>query len=119
VTKTAEANGAIAEVTYGAHYPTTYNTPDLTEAMLPSLQKTAGASNIISGPALTVSEDFSFYAEKVPALFIFLGGMPKGADPLTVPVNHSPDFFIDESAFTLGTKAMCNLAVDYMSANSK
>jgi amidohydrolase len=119
VTKTAEADGAVAEVIYGMHYPVTYNNPDLTAAMLPSLQKTAGASNIISGPALTGSEDFSFYAEKVPALFVFLGGMPKGADPLTVPVNHSPDFFIDESAFTLGTKAMCNLALDYMSANSK
>jgi amidohydrolase len=120
-TKTAEAEGATAEVIipYTTHYPVTYNNPDLTAKMLPSLQQTAGTANVVLGPALTGSEDFSFFAEKVPGLFIFLGAMPKGADPKTVAVNHSPDFFIDESAFTLGVKAMCNLTLDYMAANSK
>jgi amidohydrolase len=120
-TKTAEAEGAVAEITipYESHYPVTYNNPQLTEQMLPSLKATAGAANVIAGPVLTGSEDFSFYANKVPGFFIFLGGMPKGADPLTVPVNHSPDFFIDESAFALGVKAMCNLTLDYMGAHSK
>ncbi|HEY4324096.1 MAG TPA: amidohydrolase [Mucilaginibacter sp.] len=120
-TKTAEAEGATAEVTipYSVHYPVTYNNQALTAAMLPTLQQVAGAANVASGPALTVSEDFSFFAEKVPGLDIFLGGMPKGADPRTTPVNHSPDFFIDESAFTLGVKALCNLTLDYMAANSK
>jgi len=87
--------------------------------MLPTLQQVAGAANVASGPALTVSEDFSFFAEKVPGLDLFLGGMPKGSDPKTAAINHSPDFYIDESAFPLGVKAMCNLALDYMSANSK
>lgn len=120
-TKTAEAGGAIAEVTipYESHYPVMYNNPLLTREMLPSLEETAGASKIIDGPALTGSEDFSFYAEKVPALFIFLGGMPKGGDPSTVAVNHSPDFYIDESGFSLGAKALCNLTLDYMNDYSK
>ena len=120
-TKTAEAEGAVAEVTipYSVHYPVTYNNPALTAAMLPTLQQVAGAANVASGPALTVSEDFSFFAEKVPGLDLFLGGMPKGSDPKTAAINHSPDFYIDESAFPLGVKAMCNLALDYMSANSK
>jgi amidohydrolase len=120
-TKTAEAEGAVAEVTipYSVHYPVTYNNPALTAAMLPTLQQVAGAANVAPGPALTVSEDFSFFAEKVPGLDIFLGGMPKGADPKTVAINHSPDFYIDESAFSLGVKTLCNLTVDYMKMNSK
>jgi amidohydrolase len=120
-TKTAEAEGAVAEVTipYSVHYPVTYNNPALTAAMLPTLQQVAGAANVASGPALTVSEDFSFFAEKVPGLDIFLGGMPKGSDPKTVAINHSPDFYIDESAFALGVKTLCNLTVDYMRMNSK
>jgi amidohydrolase len=119
--KTAEAQGAVAEVTipYSIHYPVTVNDPALTAAMLPTLQQTAGAANILSGPALTASEDFSYYSQKVPGLFVFLGGMPKGADPKTVPINHSPDFYIDESAFALGVKTLCNLTVDYMEMNSK
>jgi len=118
VTKIAEANGAEADVKipYSVHYPVTYNDPELTAKMLPVLQETAGASNVIGGPAVTGGEDFSFYQEKVPGLFVFLGGMPKGADSKTVAPNHTPDFYIDESAFPLGVKTLCNLTLDYMAS---
>lgn len=115
-TKTAEAGGAKAEVKipYSAHYPVTFNDPELTEKMLPSLQSSAGAAHVKLKPPVTGAEDFSFYQEKVPGLFIFLGGMPKNGDPLKAPSHHTPDFFIDESGFTLGVNTMCNLALDYM-----
>jgi amidohydrolase len=115
-TKTAEAGGAKAEVKipYSAHYPVTFNDPVLTEKMLPSLQRSAGAGHVKLKPPVTGAEDFSFYQEKVPGLFIFLGGMPKNGDPLKAPSHHTPDFFIDESGFTLGVNTMCNLALDYM-----
>jgi amidohydrolase len=120
-TKTAEAEGAIAEVNipYSSHYPVTYNDPALTAKMLPSLQATAGADNLLLRPPVTGAEDFSFYQQKAPGLFIFLGGMPKGQNPITAPSHHTPDFFIDESGFALGAKALCNLTIDYMNANSK
>jgi amidohydrolase len=120
-TKTAEAQGATAEVKipYSSHYPVTYNDPALTQQMLPSLKKTAGAENVLLRPPVTGAEDFSFYQEKVPGMFIFLGGMPKGADPLKAPSHHTPDFYIDESGFTLGVKALCNLTRDYMNAKGK
>jgi len=115
-TKTAEAAGAIAEVKipYSNHYPVTYNDVALTEKMLPSLEKVAGAENVKLIPAITGAEDFSFFQEKVPGLFFFLGGMPKGADPKTAPSHHTPDFFIDESSFKLGVKALTGLTLDYM-----
>ncbi|AOM80740.1 amidohydrolase [Pedobacter steynii] len=115
-TKTAEAGGGKAEVKipYSNHYPVTFNDIPLTEKMLPSLQATAGADHVRLKPPVTGAEDFSFYQEKVPGLFIFLGGMPKGGDPLKAPSHHTPDFFIDESGFTLGVKALSNLALDYM-----
>lgn len=115
-TKTAEAAGATAtvEIPFESRYPVTYNDPGLTAQMLPSLQKTAGADNVKLIPPRTGSEDFSFFQEKVPGLFFFLGGMPKGGDPKTAPSHHTPDFMIDESGFTLGVNAMVNLVVDYM-----
>ncbi|MBB2151110.1 amidohydrolase [Pedobacter gandavensis] len=115
-TKTAEAGGARAEVKipYSNHYPVTFNDVVLTEKMLPSLQATAGAAHVRLKPPVTGAEDFSFYQEKVPGLFIFLGGMPKGQDPLKAPSHHTPDFFIDESGFGLGVEALSNLALDYM-----
>jgi amidohydrolase len=119
VTGTAAMQGATAKVTLGNVYPVTYNDPVLAAEMLPTLQETAGAANVSVGPPVTGAEDFSFYQKKVPGLFYFLGGMPKGGDPKTTPANHSPDFFIDESGFALGVKTMCNLTLDYMAANSK
>lgn len=115
-TKTAEAGGGKAEVQipYSNHYPVTFNDIPLTEKMLPSLQATAGKDHVRLKPPVTGAEDFSFYQEKVPGLFIFLGGMPKGGDPLKAPSHHTPDFFIDESGFTLGVNALSNLALDYM-----
>ena len=116
VTKTAEAAGATAEVIipFSTHYPVTYNDPELTAKMLPTLQAIAGTDNVLLAPAQTLSEDFSLFQEKAPGLFIFLGGMPKGQKPLNAPSHHTPDFFIDESGFTLGVKALVNLTLDYM-----
>lgn len=114
--KTAEANGATAEVKipYSNHYPVTFNDVALTAKMLPSLKATAGAEHVLLRPPVTGAEDFSFFQEKVPGLFIFLGGMPKGQDPKKAPSHHTPDFFIDESGFVLGVNALANLALDYM-----
>ena len=119
VTSTAEMQGATAKVTIGNVYPVTFNDPTLTAKMLPSLQQTAGIANVSISPPTTGAEDFSFYEQKVPGIFIHLGGLPKGSDPLTAPAHHTPDFFIDESGFTLGVKALCNLTIDYMAGKGK
>ncbi|RZM23444.1 MAG: M20/M25/M40 family metallo-hydrolase, partial [Pedobacter sp.] len=115
-TKTAEAYGATAEVKipYSNHYPVTFNDVKLTEKMLPSLRASTGAENLLLRPPVTGAEDFSFFQEKVPGLFVFLGGMPKGGDAVKAPSHHTPDFFIDESGFALGVKTLCNLTLDYM-----
>ncbi|MCX2573303.1 amidohydrolase [Pedobacter sandarakinus] len=116
-TKTAEANGATAEVKipYSNHYPVTFNNVALTEKMLPSMKATAGAENVMLKPPVTGAEDFSFFQEKVPGLFVFLGGMRKGKDPLKTASHHTPDFYLDESGFVLGVKLLANLTLDYMS----
>jgi amidohydrolase len=115
-TKTAEAAGATADVKipFSVHYPVTFNDPALTQKMLPTLQQTAGAGNVLLKPAITGAEDFSFFQEKVPGLYFFLGGMPKGKDPAKTASHHTPDFFIDESGLTLGVKTLSNLVIDYM-----
>jgi amidohydrolase len=115
-TKTAEAAGATAEVKipFSVRYPVTYNDPALTAQMLPSLIATAGDANVMLRPAVTGAEDFSFFQEKIPGLFFFLGGMPKGQDPLKTAAHHTPDFYVDESGLSLGVKVLCNLTLDYM-----
>ena len=115
-TKTAESAGAIADVKipFSSHFPVTFNNLALTAKMLPSLQKSAGTENVILSSPHTGAEDFSFFQQSVPGLYFYLGGMPKGGDPKTVPQHHTPDFFIDESGFKLGVRTMANLVIDYM-----
>src|SRR5882762_655643 len=117
VTKIAESAGATAEVTIEKKTLITYNDPALVKKMLPSLQKAAGEENVTWMDAMTGSEDFSFFGDKVPAFFFFLGGMKKGQDPHTAFPHHTPDFYIDESGFALGVKAFCNLVFDYANTN--
>lgn len=119
VTSIAKASGATAEVTIDNKTLVTYNDPALMKKMLPTFVKVAGEKNVVEMEAVTGAEDFSFFAEKVPSIFFFLGGMKKGQDPATSFPHHTPDFYIDESGFKLGVRAFCNLVVDYMNANSK
>lgn len=113
VTNVAEAHGAVAEVTIVKGNPVTYNNPELTKRMLPSLEKLAGEDNVLITVPATGAEDFAKYQVKVPGFFFFLGGMPKGQATTDSAPHHTPDFFIDESGFTLGVKSFCHLVVDY------
>ena len=112
-TKIAESMGATAEVTIDRKAPVTYNTPELVRQMLPSLEKAAGKANVQEGEWVTGAEDFAFFREKAPAFYFFVGGMPKGGNPKTVPAHHTPDFFIDDSRLDVGIKAFCNIVFDY------
>ncbi len=112
--KIAEASGASAEVVIEKKTLVTYNNPALTKKMIASFEKAAGADNVIESEAVTGAEDFSFFAEKVPSVFFFIGGMTKGTDPKLAFPHHTPDFRIDESGMKTGIKAFCNMVVDYM-----
>ena len=113
--KTAEAAGATAvvEIPYQTHYPVTFNNVALTNRMLPSLQKSAGTENVLLVSAVTGSEDFSFFAQKVPGLYFRLGGTTKGKDIKTVGPHHTPEFIIEDTSFKLGVIAFCNLVFDF------
>ena len=113
-TNFAESAGATATVEFGLGYPVTRNDPALTERMLPTLRRVAGADNVKLGPMTGTAEDFSYFQQKVPGVFVFLGVTPRDQDHTKAPQNHSPLFFADESALPVGVKVMTNLALDYL-----
>lgn len=113
-TNIAEASGAKAVVEIERYVPVTYNNLELTQAMGPTMKRVAGEDNVVVTRAVTGAEDFSFFANKIPGLFLFLGGMPKGKNPTESAPHHTPDFYIDESGMKLGVRMLCNLTVDYM-----
>ncbi len=98
------------------NYPVTVNDPKLTAAMLPSLQRTAGADKVMLVPKVMGSEDFSLFQQLVPGLFFFVGVTPAGTDPSKAAPNHSPRFYADEASLLLGVRALAHLAADYLEA---
>jgi amidohydrolase len=113
----AEASGARALVRVDSGYTVTRNDEALTERMLPTLRRVAGADRVNVVPLRTGAEDFSFFQEKVPGLFFFLGVTPAGQNPETVPGNHSPLFFADEGALPVGVRALSAAALDWLVMN--
>lgn len=108
----AKAYGGDATIEFQNNTAITYNDPELTNQMLPTLQNVAGKDHVELVKATTGGEDFSFFQEVVPGFYFFLGGQTPGATD-SAP-HHTPDFYIDESGMLLGVKVMSQLALDYL-----
>ncbi|MGB3607549.1 MAG: amidohydrolase [Psychroserpens sp.] len=112
----AKAYNGEASITFRNQTSITYNDPDLTDQMLPSLQKAAGIENVQIVKATTGGEDFSYFQEVVPGVYFFLGGMDPNEESKGAFPHHTPDFKIDESGMLLGVKTFTQLTLDYLNA---
>ena len=113
----SKVNNAKSKITYLVSYPITYNDTDLYNKMLPTLERVNGKNNVNFMDAITGAEDFSFFQEKVPGMYFFIGGAKKGTDPKLAAPHHTPDFYVDDSAMITGLKSMSFLALDYLNKN--
>lgn len=113
--KIAESAGAKADVSIVKIYDTTLNDEELAERFRPVLERAADG-RVSHAPLVGASEDFSFFAQATPGLFLFLGITPRDQDTAKAAPNHSPDFFVDESALVVGTRTMASLAVNFLSS---
>lgn len=118
VEKIAESAGAKAAVSITKNYDTSVNDALLTAQMAPVLKR-AAEGKVATAPLVGASEDFSFYARETPGLFVFLGVTPADQDLAKAAPNHSPNFFVDESALIVGTRTMASLAVNFLSEGPK
>ena len=105
----AVGSGASATVAFTALAPPVVNGAGLVRSMASTL---AALHVTPSGPSPT-SDDVAYVVERVPGLYLFLGGTPAGVDPTSTASNHSPQFFVDEGAVLVGIRTMAALAMDY------
>jgi amidohydrolase len=113
---TARAMGVEATLTLpmSANYPVTFNDLDLTASMVPVLNAVAGNGRVHIAKPQMGAEDFSFFAEEVPGLMVFLGGRPSDVAREDAAAHHTPDFYIDESGLTLGVRTLIAMSLEYM-----
>jgi amidohydrolase len=112
---TAAAQGATATVDIDPNgNPVLFNNRELTERVRPSLERVAGATRVRAIGLQTGAEDFAYFAQRVPAVYFYVGVTPPTANPVTAPGTHSNRFYLDEAALPIGAKAMAAVALDYL-----
>ena len=106
------ATGATVRVEFdvGGFYPVTYNNIPLGERMKQSLIE-ATNGNFAEITRRTGAEDFSYFSQEIPGLYIFLGVNDPGK--LEQAGNHSPYFTVNDVALDEGLKSLVYMTIDY------
>lgn len=109
---TAQAYRADAELKYIVGTPPTVNDPVCTQRAVETIKKIAGEQALFEVPPVTGAEDFAYFADKVPGVYVFLGAgnEQKG---LLYPQHHEK-FNIDEDALETGTALHVQYALDFL-----
>ena len=104
-----ESSGATYAFEYLRRYPVTSNDAEQTRYVRALAEREIGERRVMEAPRLMGAEDFSFFAERVPACFYSVGcnGGPASAFP-----HHHAKFDIDERALETGVRMMAALAFD-------
>lgn len=110
----AAASGATAEFHYHNAAAVTWNHKALTQWAMPSLNWAGQAAGVSQNNPITGAEDFSFYQQQVPGVFVFLGISEPGVSVENTAPNHSPFFKLYEPAMENGVRALTALTVDFM-----
>lgn len=94
---------------YSRGYPPTVNDAGMAEVVRRCAEAVVGAQAVVE-PELTMGgEDMSFYLEKVPGCFFFVGVGREAGPPL-----HSPSFDFDEAALAAGVETLCRVALEVL-----
>jgi len=112
VRQTASAMGCGTEINYIPMLPATVNNPKMAEFVREVVRGLVGRRGLVDVPPTMGGEDFSRYAEKVPAVMAFVGAQNKrkgAAYP-----HHHPKFEIDEDAMRLGLELAWRVTHGYL-----
>ena len=108
----AKSFGAEITFNYTDGYPPTINHAGPVKKVLQAAGKVVGPG--AGDPYLSMGgEDFSYYLQKVPGCFFFVGSAPDGQRQFSTP-HHCSHFNMDESALSVGTSVYLHLVEDIL-----
>ncbi len=108
----SQSFGANITLDYHDGYPPTINDLGIVTKLIKSARKIAGEG--VGLPYLSMGgEDFSYYTQKVPGCFFFVGSAPEDQPFRSVP-HHCSHFDIDERALLVGTSIFLQLIEDQL-----
>lgn len=104
------------ELNYNDNYPVLYNDPTFTAFVANAIETSSipELKAVVECEKQDPSEDFAYYAEKIPSTFIYAGC--DVADGKLHP-HHSPDFLMDEDCLIVAAKSMAAVTIDYLNTD--
>ncbi|WP_114822437.1 M20 family metallopeptidase [Chryseobacterium sp. KLBC 52] len=120
IQKVIEDNGykdQFLSVSFVQENPTIINDERLTRSATEILQNLYGKNAIAPdyGQVPFFNDDFSYFQEKIPGVYFFLGGSNFEKD--VIAMNHSPNFQVDEESIRTGVKSFSSLIVERLNRN--
>ncbi len=107
--------GGDCEMHYERGYAPTINHPETVSVVRGSIANVLGERGILEIEKPTLGgEDFSFFASRVPSVFLWLGCRPEEIAPEDFPPLHNPRFVPDESCFSIGAAVLAQAAWDLL-----
>ena len=108
----AEGMGGSAEVEYRMCYSPTVNDPEQFKLMCGVIAETLGEDTlVIPENSALGGEDFSYYCEKIPCCFNWLGCHEEGTPEYPI---HNGHFLVQEEAMPLGMETMVSAALKFL-----
>ena len=100
------------EVNYERGCPTLYNDEEFTKFVSDTLNKyKIENTEVFDNGIMTFSEDFSYYAQRLPCCFISVGAMVKEGE---VYAHHHPKFDISEETMLICANVMATVTLEYL-----
>lgn len=114
------ANNVKTHVDIAQYAPVTSNNKILTESMLPTLNAVVGVQKLHRlDTNASASEDFSYYGQYMPSLFVFLGATPSTIELNKAAPNHNPNFIVDDATLKTGVETHVRFVLDYPNVAQK
>ncbi|MDR1319527.1 MAG: amidohydrolase [Treponema sp.] len=108
---TAESLGIAIEPEFLKNSPPLYNDPFCVEIARRSVEKLLGEDSLVMAQRPRMGgEDFAFFSEKIPGVFIIAGSRKPGGRQT---YNHQADFYTDEGMIRAGILALSGFALEY------
>jgi amidohydrolase len=107
----AAAFGARADVQYRRLSAPLVNDVELTALMRDVAGELVGADHVQYGVRTMGGEDMSFFLDRVPGCFAFVGSAPRRGQ---ASPHHSPTFDIDEESLVIAAELLTRTAVRYL-----
>jgi amidohydrolase len=108
ISATSDMYNAKAHIDYPMRALTVHNNPDMIKLLTPALKEIAEVDDHCK--PLSISEDFSYYSEKVPSLFVLVGAQGDH-EPISL---HNSAIIFDEKGMKTGIAAYTQAVLSYL-----